>query len=143
MSIIEGLVSYIKNCPLVSEAAYKGPYIDLTKPEPTNMAVQAASQSVQKRYLDGSEVIEANYLLYIRQYADENPIRQEQNIFLEEFRDWVAVQNRGRNFPEIGEGRSVRSIEAANGMLFSISDDGTGEYQTQIKMIYLQKGRKV
>lgn len=142
MSVIEGLIAYIKACPLVSEAEYKGPYVDLTKPEPANMAVQASSQSVQKRYMDGTELIEANYVLYIRQYADENPIRKEQNIFLEEFRDWVSAQNRAHIFPRLGETRTARSIEATNGMLFSVSEDGTGIYQIQLKIIYVQGGRR-
>ncbi len=142
MSVIEGLVAYLRSCPLVAEAECREPYIDLTASDPASPAAQTAGRSIKKQYLDGTEVIEANYPLHIRRQTDGNPVRREQTFFLEEFRDWVAAQNRAHSFPEIGEERTVRHMEMVGGIPLAVSD-GAGEYQIQIKIIYLQKGRNV
>lgn len=138
MSIIAGLIDWIKTCPQVKAAEYTDVYVDLTAKTPANMSVAASHDSVVKQYMDGSCLIEHDYVLFLKQEADENQGRLEHNEFLEEFAAWVWRQNRLRNYPNIGNGLDLISIRTANGMFYEVDQDGTGIYQVQIKMKYIR-----
>ena len=139
MSIITGLIDWIKTCPLVVAAAYKDIYIDLAARDPDNMSVAASHDGVVKRYFDGSCLVAQDYVLFIKQSSDENQGRLEHNEFLEGFATWVWQQNYNRTFPEIGTDKTLLNVQTANGMFYEIDQDGTGVYQVQIKMNYIRK----
>ncbi|WP_298730918.1 hypothetical protein [uncultured Subdoligranulum sp.] len=60
----------------------------------------------------------------------------------EQLSAWFEEQTRKRNFPDLGPGRTVQSIEAqSTGYLMTAAPD-VGRYQIQCRMIYYEKGTR-
>lgn len=53
---------------------------------------------------------------------------------------WVRRQSRIRNFPDIGEGRTVSSVAVVSAPYpFSTEENGPARYQVQIKLNYYEE----
>ena len=90
--------------------------------------------------MDGSAVCQHNFALYFRTYTNSDRERIEATGFFEKFSDWLDIQTRKRNLPNLSDGKSAESMRAANAMLFSQDEDGVkGLYQAQFILIY-EKG---
>ena len=141
MSIIEGVKAYMQSCPYLQEFT-GGVYVDFTDASPGDYGIMPAGEQVIKRYLRGrGAVIQYNFVLYAREFTFEDAQRVDNCAFLEHLSDWIFEQNANKNFPGIGENKTVQRIESANGILFDLGENGdSGLYQIQLQLIYDKKG---
>ena len=139
MSIIESVTKFISACPYLSQMA--AIYTDYTDSEPDNYGIADFGEGEPLSvYLDGSVVCQHNFALYFRTYTSSDRERIEATGFFEQFSDWLDIQTRERNLPDLGENKTAESMRAANAMLFSQDEDGgKGLYQAQFILIY-EKG---
>ena len=138
MSIIEGVRDYIMECPHLEQFAALN--IDRAEEEPINYGIAPSGDRVIAQYLDGTAKRQYSFALYAREMTAADVERLENNEFLELFGSWIYEQNMARAFPELGEGRFATKIEAANGFLFDLDEDGgRGLYQVQCNLYYTQK----
>lgn len=103
------------------------------------------TKEVIKKYLDGSSLRQFLFCVSSREFYGED-IKQnvDTHDFYEELAAWLEKQCKKRSFPDIGEGRIVRSIEInSNAYPFVADEHGTARYQIQINMIYYQKGTRL
>lgn len=138
MSVIEGVRDYIMGCPHLEQFAALN--IDRTDAEPVNYGISPSGDRTLSRYLDGTAKRQYSFVLYAREMTEADVERLENNQFLEQFGDWISEQNIARNLPKLGEGNFPTAIEAANGFLFELDEDGgRGLYQIQCNLFYTQK----
>ncbi len=54
-------------------------------------------------------------------------------------KEWINRQNKMKIFPQVGENRTCRKIEASNAMLYDTNENGEGLYLLQVKITYYEK----
>lgn len=139
MSVVESVVEYLRTCPYMDHTQQVN--IDRYDPE-CGYSVSPTGQTVAVSYMDGSRVIESDFVLYLTDQANDDGERIENSVFLEHVFSWLEEQSRRRNLPALGAGKKARKLTAANGMLFATQEDGTAVYQLQLKLTYFQKGAR-
>lgn len=138
-SIVECVAAYLHQCPYMDNTRQ----VNIDRYDPScGYSVSPVGQTVATRYMDGSQVIESDFVLYLTDAANDDGERIENSAFLERVFAWIEEQSRRRNLPDLGTGRTARRLTAANGMLFETMQDGTAVYQLQIKLTYFQKGER-
>ncbi len=137
MSIISGVKTYMQTCSYLQELT-GGNYVDFTDAEPGNYGIMPLGDQRIKIYLRGrGEQRQYSFALYAKNFTFEDLQRVENCEFLEHLTDWVSEQDKNRNFPDIGSGKTVRSITCSGGMLFDTEKSGDkGLYQIQLQLIY-------
>ena len=65
----------------------------------------------------------------------------DNQAFYEGLSSWLESKSKRRQFPDIGMGRTVRTIEiSSTAYPFIVDDHGTARYQLQLRLTYFQKG---
>jgi hypothetical protein len=137
MSIISGVKTYMQTCPYLQEFTDEA-YVDFTSDTPGNYGIMPMGEQRLKRYLRGrGEQWQYSFALYAKNFTFEDLQRIENCEFLEHLTDWVSEQDKNKNFPDIGTGKTARSITCSGGMLFDTEKNGdNGLYQIQLQLIY-------
>ena len=97
---------------------------------------------IVKRYLDGSSIRQFLFCVSSREFYSDNIAQNVDNqAFYEGLAAWLERKSKLRQFPDIGTGRTVRSIEiSSTAYPFVVDEHGTARYQLQLKLTYFQKG---
>lgn len=142
MTIIDGVRAWLKTYSGLAGGRLN---VDFLPEDAKTYSVDSVpTREIVKKYLDGSSVRQFLFCISSREFYGDNITQNVDNhVFYEDLSAWLEEQCRLRAFPEIGEGRSVRSIEiSSTAYPFVVDDHGTARYQLQLNLIYFQKGER-
>lgn len=137
MSILSAVKEYIQGCPFLDELAAEDIHVDFNSEEPTNYALSLTGDTLLKRFINASELRQANFGIYIKNFTFSDTKRLENSAFCERFIFWLSDNAKAEIFPTLDVGLCPLSISAENGILFDVNENGDiGTYQIQIHLIY-------
>ncbi len=140
-SIIAALKAFFLTCPLLGDHPLG---VDWLPDHGVAFSIDATPTSqILQRYTSGSTVRQYEFVLRsVQDYGADTLQNLENSTLYEQLADWMDEQTKARNFPNLGAGRIVQSIEAQSaGYLFTVSPD-SGRYQIQCRLVYFQKGER-
>ena len=100
------------------------------------------SETVMKRYIDGTAVKRHLFVISSRCFYSSDLQQQEENIaFFDALSEWLEEQEILGLLPDLGEKKTARKITVLSSAYPLIVDDGgeTARYQIQLELIYLQE----
>lgn len=139
MTIAEGLINFLRSFTDDSGASIKNILMDIVDGDPDVLSVSPSSDNTIKRYLNGDEVRESNFQVFLKAYTSENINRIQNTQLIDKMKEWINRQSKKKNFPQMEENRICRKIEANNGMIYDINENGEGLYLLQVKITYYEK----
>lgn len=142
MTIIDGVRAWLKTYAGLADGRLN---VDFLPEDAKTYSVDSVpTREIVKKYLDGSSVRQFLFCISSREFYGDNISQNVDNhAFYEDLSAWLEEQSRKRSFPNIGEGRVVRSIEiSSTAYPFVVDDHGTARYQLQLNLTYFQKGER-
>ena len=109
--------------------------------------IEGVSESVKNLALQrtGFEELPLKYVTdkgWLRQYQYMLLLKSESEIdeqrltnldWLDGLSDWLALQNKNKNFPQLEDGKEVKEVSCANALTYEQSEDGSiSVYSLQI-----------
>lgn len=140
MTIIDGVRAWLKTYEGLADGRLS---VDFLPEEAKSYSVDTVpTTEIVKRYLDGSSIRQFLFCVSSREfYSDDIAQNVDNQAFYEGLSSWLESKNKCRQFPDIGTGRTVRSIEiSSTAYPFIVDDHGTARYQLQLRLTYFQKG---
>ena len=96
-----------------------------------NLALQRTGIEELARYMVGKKE-QYQYMLFLKSESEDDIARINNLDWLDDFRDWIELQVKNKNFPII-EGKTVSDISSANTLTYEVSEDGSiSTYSLQI-----------
>ena len=140
MTVIEALRQYFMQFPKLQEERLD---INCLQSKPESFSIDSVpSESVVTRYMDGSAVRRCLFTISSRMYHCADLQNQDGNMaFFEELEDWLDKKNLFLQLPDLGEKRTVRTLEVTQSAYpFILDENGeTARYQIQMRLTYLQE----
>lgn len=65
------------------------------------------------------------YMLLLKSDSEIDEQRLNNLDWLDDFSDWLAEQNRNKNFPILENGKIVKNVSCANALTYDENEDGT------------------
>lgn len=140
MTIIDGVRAWLKTYEGLADGRLS---VDFLPEEAKSYSVDTVpTTEIVKRYLDGSSIRQYLFCVSSREfYSDDIAQNVDNQAFYEGLSAWLESKSKRRQFPSIGAGRTVRSIEiSSTAYPFIVDEHGTARYQLQLKLTYFQKG---
>ena len=140
MTIIDGVRAWLKTYEGLADGRLS---VDFLPEEAKSYSVDTVpTTEIVKRYLDGSSIRQFLFCVSSREFYSDNIAQNRENqAFYEGLAAWLERKSKLRQFPNIGTGRTVRSIEiSSTAYPFVVDEHGTARYQLQLKLTYFQKG---
>ncbi len=101
--------------------------------------VPLPGQKVVEEYINGSSLREFPFAFQSMESAADDLARLENIGFFESFSDWLESQTAAKILPNLGSGKTAEGIAATGwGYLFELGESGSGRYQVECKLTYLQ-----
>lgn len=117
--------------PITEIAQYEDIHTEELTDTVKNLALQRTGIELIARYMVGKKE-QYQYMLFLKSESEDDKARINNLDWLDDFRDWIGIQVKKRNFPKI-EGKTVSSITSANTLTYEVNDDGTiSTYSLQI-----------
>ena len=88
-----------------------------------NLALQRTGIEELARYMVGKKE-QYQYMLFLKSESEDDISRINNLDWLDDFRDWIELQVKNKNFPII-EGKTVSDISSANTLTYEVSEDGS------------------
>lgn len=140
MSITAALRAYLEQFPGLSGGVM---HVDWLPSEAQTYTIDSVpAEPVLKIYMDGSSRRQFLFQVASREFFSPDIDNQADNMaWFEKFQAWVEERNLFRDLPDLGPGKSCKSMEiVSTAYPFSVSEDGMARYQVQMKITYLQEG---
>ena len=140
MTIINGVRAWLKTYEGLADGRLS---VDFLPEEAKSYSVDTVpTTEIVKRYLDGSSIRQFLFCVSSREFYSDNIAQNVDNqAFYEGLAAWLERKSKLWQFPNIGTGRTVRSIEiSSTAYPFVVDEHGTARYQLQLKLTYFQKG---
>lgn len=140
MTIIDGVRAWLKTYAGLTDGRLS---VDFLPEEAKSYSVDTVpTTEIVKRYLDGSSIRQYLFCVSSREfYSDDIAQNVDNQAFYEGLSSWLESKSKRRQFPDIGTGRTVRTIEiSSTAYPFIVDDHGTARYQLQLRLTYFQKG---
>ena len=140
MTIIDGVRAWLKTYEGLADGRLS---VDFLPEEAKSYSVDTVpTTEIVKRYLDGSSIRQFLFCVSSREFYSDNIAQNLDNqAFYEGLAAWLERKSKLRQVPNIGTGRTVRSIEiSSTAYPFVVDEHGTARYQLQLKLTYFQKG---
>lgn len=140
MTIIDGVRAWLKTYEGLADGRLS---VDFLPEEAKSYSVDTVpTTEIVKRYLDGSSIRQYLFCVSSREfYSDDIAQNVDNQAFYEGLSSWLESKSKRRHFPDIGTGRTVRTIEiSSTAYPFIVDDHGTARYQLQLRLTYFQKG---
>lgn len=140
MTITEALRDYLGKFPGLSGGVM---HVDFLPPDARGYTIDSVpAEPVLKTYMDGSSRRQFLFQVASREYFAPDVGNQTGNMaWFEAFQSWIEDKSLRRDFPQLGQGQTCKSIEiVSTAYPFSVSEDGMARYQVQMKLTYLQEG---
>jgi len=130
--INEWLQTYepINEIALVEEIHYEG-----VSESYKNLALQRTGfENLPLKYVtDRGWYRQYNYMLLLKSESEIDEQRLTNYDWLDDLSDWLAEQNKNKNFPELEDGWEVKQVSCANALNYEQSEDGAiSVYSLQI-----------
>lgn len=141
MTIIEGVRAWLKTYEGLADGRLS---VDFLPEDAKSYSVDSVpTTEIVKLYLDGSSVRQFLFCISSREFFSDNIAQNVDNLaFYEGLAAWLERKNRLRQFPSIGDDRTVRSVEiSSTAYPFIVDAHGTARYQLQLRLTYYQKRR--
>lgn len=117
--------------PITEIAKYEDIHTEEVTDTVKNLALQRTGIEELVRYFQGKKE-QYQYMLLLKTESEDDKARINNLDWLDDFRDWIELQVRNRNFPQI-EGKNVVNITSANTLTYQVNDDGSiSTYSLQI-----------
>lgn len=140
MTIIDGVRAWLKTYEGLADGRLS---VDFLPEAAKSYSVDTVpTTEIVKRYLDGSSIRQFLFCVSSREFYSDNIAQNVDNqAFYEGLAAWLERKSKLWQFPDIGTGRTVRSIEiSSTAYPFVVDEHGTARYQLQLKLTYFQKG---
>lgn len=137
-AIIESVREYFLECPYLEDEARLN--IDFLGDGPIEYGIYSEpSNQLIKRYVDGDELKQFNFIFTTRTVMSGDLVTQlENSAFFDKLIDWVYQQNKNKNYPKIEGNRHPIKLEIlSNGYVSSFNVD-TAVYQIQMSLRYME-----
>ena len=130
--INEWLQTYepINEIALIEEIHYDG-----VSESYKNLALQRTGfENLPLKYItDRGWYRQYSYMLLLKSESEIDEQRLTNLDWLDELSDWLAEQNKNKNFPELEDNWEVKQVSCANALTYDESEDGsTSVYSLQI-----------
>ena len=137
-AIIESIRDYFLNCPYLEDEARLN--IDFLGDDPIEYGIYSEpSNQLIKRYVDGDELKQFNFIFTTRTAMSGDLVTQlENSAFFDKLIDWVYQQNKNKNYPKIEGNRHPIKLEILSNGYVSSSNVDTAVYQIQMSLRYME-----
>lgn len=138
MNIMENVRGFIRTYPPLAENKLN---VDFLPADACSYSVEAIpANDVMRTYLDGSTIRQFLFVLASRESYGGEVLQQLENLgFYEAFAAWLYQQNLQKNFPVLGEGKTVTKIEATTPGYALSTGESKARYQIQCRMEFMQR----
>ena len=109
--------------PITEIAEYEDIHTEEVTDTVKNLALQRSGIELIQRYMLGKKE-QYQYMLLLKSESEDDIARMNNLDWLDDLRDWIEIQVKNRNFPNI-EGKTVSMVSSANGLTYDVNDDGT------------------
>lgn len=109
--------------PITEIAKYEDIHTEEVTDTVKNLALQRSGIELIQRYMLGKKE-QYQYMLLLKSESEDDIARMNNLDWLDDLRDWIEIQVKNRNFPNI-EGKTVSMVSSANGLTYDVNDDGT------------------
>ena len=139
-SIIEGIRTYISECPLMSAFDNCKGYIDWTDADNNNYGIYPDTDVLIDTYIDGTQVRQYTCQITLRKFAKADANRLDNSAFMENLQSYFDDSGDNDYLPDMPDGYEAKEITAANAMLMEQGVSGkTGTYTIQLILTYVKK----
>jgi len=137
-AIIESVRDYFLECPYLEDEARLN--IDFLGDDPIEYGIYSEpSNQLIKRYVDGDELKQFNFIFTTRTAMSGDLVTQlENSAFFDKLIDWVYQQNKNKNYPKIEGNRHPIKLEILSNGYVSSSNVDTAVYQIQMSLRYME-----
>ena len=100
-----------------------------------NLALQRTGfEKLPLRYVtDKGWLRQYQYMLLLKSESEIDEQRLTNLDWLDGLSDWLALQNKNQNFPQLEDGKKVKEVSCANALTYEQSEDGAiSVYSLQI-----------
>lgn len=100
-----------------------------------NLALQRTGfEELPLRYVtDKGWLRQYQYMLLLKSESEIDEQRLTNYDWLDDLSDWLALQNKNKNFPQLEVGKKVKEVSCANALNYEQSEDGAiSVYSLQI-----------
>ena len=100
-----------------------------------NLALQRTGfEELPLRYVtDKGWLRQYQYMLLLKSESEIDEQRLTNLDWLDGLSDWLALQNKNKNFPQLEDGKEVKEVSCANALNYEQSEDGAiSVYSLQI-----------
>ena len=100
-----------------------------------NLALQRTGfEELPLRYVtDKGWLRQYQYMLLLKSESEIDEQRLTNYDWLDGLSDWLALQNKNKNFPQLPDGKKVKEVSCANALNYEQSEDGAiSVYSLQI-----------
>ena len=100
-----------------------------------NLALQRSGfEELPLRYVtDKGWLRQYQYMLLLKSESEIDEQRLTNYDWLDDLSDWLALQNKNKNFPQLEVGKEVKEVSCANALNYEQSEDGAiSVYSLQI-----------
>lgn len=117
--------------PILEIAQYEDIHTEELTDTVKNLALQRTGIELIAKYMVGKKE-QYQYMLLLKSESEDDLARISNLDWLDDFRDWIEIQVKNKNFPKI-EGKTVSNISSANTLTYEVNEDGTiSTYSLQI-----------
>ena len=138
MTVAESVKNWLSECPSLNGRID----VDYLDDETDTYSIDTVPcEEVLKRYLDGSELKQFQFVVASRREYEQNISQNLSNLAVfENLTAWVKQKTRARAFPVMDNNRTVqRIVVTSTAYPFVISEDGKARYQIQMRLEYFEK----
>jgi len=134
MSIITGILGWVKSCDLVDDPEYID--VNLLPPEMMALGIYKQPSGTVEPLVDGTKIITDVYYLLFKRPAQLEAERISSDEYLEQIEKWVEAQECEENYPEIGY--RVFGVGITNTAYMMERTDEDAVYQLAISITYMK-----
>lgn len=137
-AIIESIRDYFLQCPYLEDDARLN--IDFLGDKAIEYGIYSEPTiPTIKKYVDGDELKGFNFIFSTRTIMSGDLATQIDNsAFFDKLIEWVLLQNKKKNFPELSRNRYPIKIEINNNGFISSAESDTAVYQIQMMLKYME-----
>lgn len=137
-SIIESIREYFLDCPYLEDDVRLN--IDFLGDKAVEYGIYSEPNiATIKKYVDGDELKGFNFIFSTRTIMSGDLATQIDNsAFFDRLIEWVLVQNKNKNFPNLSGKRYPIKIEVNNNGYIANAESDTAVYQIQMTLKYME-----
>lgn len=141
-SIMGAVRDFLGGCPLFEGNGLQVNFLGESPQEYTLEDVPA--NPIIKQYTNGNSVRQALFVIASREFYSRDSIENlKSSGFYERLAEWLEIQSKNRNLPNLPDGMTAQKIEATtNGYCMSADiQQNIQRYQIQCRLTYFKKGQ--